>query len=133
MRHHLRVAFGTDRLDEVVAMYRDGLGFEVLGDFDDHDGFDGVMLGHLGSDHHLEFTTHRGEPAGGVPGPDDLLVFYVTDPLEWERACERAEGAGFVRVTAVNPYWERSGATYADVDGRRVVLQSGEWPLNPSG
>jgi hypothetical protein len=131
MRHHLRIARGTNRLDAVVTMYCDGLGFEVLGRFEDHDGFDGVMLGHAGAEHHLEFTTNRAVPNEVSPGPDDLLVFYVPEP-EWVEACARAEGAGFVPVAAVNPYWDRSGATFTDVDGHRVVLQAGEWPLNPS-
>ena len=43
---HLRVARPTDKLVEVVKFYKDGLGFEVLYQFTDHDGFDGVMLGH---------------------------------------------------------------------------------------
>ena len=39
----IRIARPTDHLDEVVTFYRDGLGFEVLGSFEDHDGFDGVL------------------------------------------------------------------------------------------
>jgi hypothetical protein len=46
---HLRVARPTDNLVEVMKFYRDGLGFEVLYEFKDHDGFDGVMLGHKGA------------------------------------------------------------------------------------
>jgi len=45
---HLRVARPTDHLTEVVQFYRDGLGFEVLYEFTDHDGFDRIMLGHKG-------------------------------------------------------------------------------------
>ena len=41
---HLRVARPTDQLAAVVKFYHDGLGFEVLYEFHDHDGFDGVML-----------------------------------------------------------------------------------------
>ena len=41
----LRIARPTDQLDDVARMYTEGLGFEVLGRFQDHDGFDGVMLG----------------------------------------------------------------------------------------
>jgi len=53
---HLRVARPTDKLVEVVKFYKDGLGFEVLYQFTDHDGFDGVMLGHKDAPYHLEFT-----------------------------------------------------------------------------
>lgn len=40
---HLRIARPTDKLAEVVKFYKDGLDFEVLYQFTDHDGFDGVM------------------------------------------------------------------------------------------
>ncbi len=40
----LRVARHTERLDEVVAFYRDGLGLPEIGGFRDHDGYDGVFL-----------------------------------------------------------------------------------------
>ena len=46
MKAALRVARPTDDLDTVATMYRIGLGFEILGSFADHQGFDGVMLGH---------------------------------------------------------------------------------------
>ena len=34
-------------LTEVVKFYREGLGFEVLYEFNDHKGFDGIMLGRI--------------------------------------------------------------------------------------
>jgi hypothetical protein len=40
----LRVARHTERLDEVVAFYRDGIGLTEIGGFRDHDGYDGVFL-----------------------------------------------------------------------------------------
>ncbi len=54
---HLRVARPTDNLAAVVAFYRDGLGLDVLYEFKDHDGFDGVMLGHAGWPFHLGGVT----------------------------------------------------------------------------
>ena len=41
----VRVARPTDRLDAVVAFYRDGLGLPELFRFGDHDGYTGVILG----------------------------------------------------------------------------------------
>ena len=41
----LRIARPTDKLDTVLAFYRDGLGLPVLGSFEGHAGFDGVFLG----------------------------------------------------------------------------------------
>ena len=94
----LRVARPTDHLDQVSAMYVAGLGFEVLGSFEDHEGFDGVMLGHPKEPYHLEFTAHRGHPVGRAPTQDHLLVFYVPEEASWLRACERMVQAGFREV-----------------------------------
>jgi len=125
---HLRVARPTDDLAAVTRFYRDGLGFKVLSEFKDHDGFDGVMLGHAGAGFHLEFTRKRGHEAGRAPTEDNLLVFYVTDQEEWEKAVRRMEAHGFKPVEPFNPYWGKAGKTFADPDGYRIVLQNGAWP-----
>jgi hypothetical protein len=70
----LRVARPTDRLVEVVRFYQDGLGLERLDSFEDHEGFDGVMLGLPGAPYHLEFTRQHGHRAGRAPSADNLLV-----------------------------------------------------------
>ena len=123
----LRVARPTDHLAGIAEMYRRGLGFEVLGAFEDHDGFDGVMLGHPDQPYHLEFTAHRGHPVGRAPTQDNLLVFYVPDAKEWDEACARMRSAGFRDVPSYNPYWDAHGRTFEDLDGYRVVLQNAAW------
>lgn len=128
MQPHLRVARPTDQLDAIRAMYEQGLGFEVLGHFTDHVGFDGVMLGHAGSGYHLEFTHHRGHAAGRAPTRDNLLVFYIPDEQEWSSRCAHMLAAGFAEVPSYNPYWDRAGRTFEDLDGYRVVLQNAAWP-----
>lgn len=125
---HLRVARPTDDLAAVVAFYRDGLGLDVLAEFHDHDGFDGVMLGRHGAGFHLEFTRTAGHPAGRAPTADNLLVFYLPDVAGWHAAVARMERAGYAAVPAFNPYWDRRGRTFEDPDGYRVVLQNAAWP-----
>jgi hypothetical protein len=71
------VARPTDDLGAVVRFYRDGLGLDVLYQFRDHDGFDGVMLGRTGACYHLEFTRKAGHLAGKAPTEDNLLVCRV--------------------------------------------------------
>lgn len=124
----LRVARPTDRLAELAEMYVAGLGLQVLGHFEDHDGFDGIMVGAAGAPYHLEFTTQRGHPAGGAASPEHLLIFYVVDAEQWAVRCDAMLVAGFVAVAAHNPYWDRTGRTFEDIDGYRVVLQRGVWP-----
>lgn len=70
-----------------MAMYSRGLGLCVVGRFEDHDGFDGVMLGLKGSSYHFEFTHSRTHPVVPAPTPEDLLVFYVPTAAEWQTAC----------------------------------------------
>lgn len=123
----LRIARPTDRLQPIAAMYCDGLGFSRLGEFYDHQGFDGVMLGHPHHAYHLEFTHHRGESAGHAPSKDNLLVFYLPDASEWQAQYRQMLAAGFNRVSAYNPYWDINGQTFADLDGYRVVLQRQTW------
>jgi catechol 2,3-dioxygenase-like lactoylglutathione lyase family enzyme len=127
MEGHLRVARATDHLDEVVRFYREGLGFAVVGEFHDHEGFDGVMLGHTGAGYHLEFTRERSATAGRAPGLENLLVFYLPDVERWLAATERLEAQGHAPVPSHNPYWDRQGKTYEDPDGYRVVLYQGAW------
>jgi catechol 2,3-dioxygenase-like lactoylglutathione lyase family enzyme len=124
---HLRVARPTDDLAAVVRFYRDGLGFDVLFEFTDHDGFDGVMLGRTGAAYHLEFTRKAGQAAGRAPTEEHLLVFYLPDAGEWERAVARLEQSGYKSVRAFNPYWDEKGKTFEDPDGYRVVLQNASW------
>ncbi len=125
---HLRVARPTDDLEALVRFYRDGLGFEVLYEFHDHDGFDGVMLGHKGAAYHLEFTRRRGHAAGRAPSQENLLVFYLPGETEWRAAVERLEQRGHGPVESLNPYWDKNGKTFEDPDGYRVVLQNASWP-----
>ena len=122
---HLRVARATDNLQEVVRFYRDALGFEVIASFEDHDGFDGAMLGHPGAPYHLEFTHRRGHTAGRAPTEENLLVFYLPDRAEWQQAVDKIESAGHQRVRSANPYWDRNGATFEDPDGYRIVFENG--------
>ncbi len=114
-----------------MRFYRDGLGFAVIYEFRDHDGFDGVMLGHAGAAYHLEFTRKAGHTAGRAPTEENLLVFYLPDQQQWQAAVSRIELAGYKPVPAFNEYWERQGKTYEDPDGYRVVLQNAEWSNAP--
>ena len=123
----MRVARPTDNLEAVAQMYSAGLGFERLGAFVNHRGFDGVILGHPRAPYHLEFTCQRGHRVGPAPTPDHLLVFYIPAHEDWEQRCRHLLTAGFRQVRSLNPFWDAAGRTFEDVDGYRVVLQNAEW------
>ena len=99
----LRVARPTDKLVEVAKFYEDGLGFTRLGSFEDHDGFDGVILGAPGAAYHLEFTRSRMHEAGRAPTRDNLLVFYLPDRPDWQKAIDRMTAAGYAPIPSFNP------------------------------
>lgn len=123
----LRVARPTEKLAAIAKMYERGLGFAQLGCFVDHEGFDGIMVGHSHFPYHLEFTSQRGHTVSRAPSQDQVLVFYVPDRQAWLLRCEAMERAGFQPVSSYNPYWDRSGRTFEDLDGYRVVIQNAAW------
>jgi hypothetical protein len=132
---HLRIARPTNNILALLPFYRDGLGFEVVGQFSDHDGFDGVMLRLPSTSsagaaaYHLEFTQSRHHDAGQAPSQDNLLVFYLADATKFAAAVARMEARGFGAVASFNPYWDRCGKTFEDPDGYRVVLANIESPV----
>jgi hypothetical protein len=101
----LRIARHTDRLDEVVAFYRDGLGLAEIGGFRDHDGYDGVFLEVPGTGAHLEFTS-GGEHRAPEPHPESLLVLYLGDDAQVRAVADRLR---IEPVAPANPYWAEHG------------------------
>lgn len=127
MQAHLRIARPVSDLQRTKAMYQAGLQLSVIGTFEDHQGFDGVMLGRAGMHYHFEFTHCKSHPVYAQPTSEDLVVFYLPDHQEWEASCLQMAAAGFKQVEAFNPYWDVNGKTFADHDGYRVVLQNAGW------
>lgn len=125
--NHVRVARPVSDLVRAADMYCRGLGLRVIDRFDDHDGFDGVMLGAAGAGYHFEFTHCRTHPVVPTPTVEDLIVFYVPTASEWQAMCDTMLAAGFRQVVAFNPYWDTRGRTFQDDDGYRIVLQRAEW------
>lgn len=119
----LRIARHTERLEEVVAFYRDGIGLPEIGSFRDHAGYAGVFLAVPGTDAHLELTTGgtHGAPAAH---PETLLVLYVGNATVVDAVVQRV---GVQPVAAANPYWAEHGVTIEDPDGFRLVLVPERW------
>jgi hypothetical protein len=124
---HIRIARPVSNLVRTERMYCTALNLTVLAKFQDHQGFDGVMLGIPGMDYHFEFTHRAEHPVVPSPTSEDLLVFYIVDRQEWQSTCDRVVENGFVHVTSLNPYWDVSGRTFVDLDGYRVVFQKSAW------
>lgn len=114
----VRFARHTDRLEEVVAFYRDRIGLPEIGRFTDHDGYDGVFLDLPGTEAHLELTT-GGCHSAPRPHPESVLVLYFDTQPEIDRVVRRMAGPPAVPA---NPYWRRRAQAYADPDGFQVLL-----------
>jgi GNAT superfamily N-acetyltransferase/catechol 2,3-dioxygenase-like lactoylglutathione lyase family enzyme len=119
----LRVTRHTEHLDELVRFYRDGLGLAEIGDFRDHEGYDGVFLEVPGTGTHLELTAGGGHGAPS-PHPESLLVLYLGDPDAVQIVSTRL---GVDPIAPTNPYWGEHGTTFQDPDGFRVVLVPERW------
>ena len=118
----LRIARHTDRLEEVVAFYRDAIGLREIGGFRDHEGYDGAFLEVHGTGAHLELTS-GGEHGAPAPHPESLLVLYLGDEVAVATVAARLGEP----VAPANPYWAEHGVTFEDPDGFRVVLVPERW------
>jgi catechol 2,3-dioxygenase-like lactoylglutathione lyase family enzyme len=121
----IRVARPTDRLTEVISFYRDGLGLPVIGHFENHAGYSGVMLGMQTERFHLEFTHAEGSSPCPAPTKDNLLVLYLENTETYTEALVRMQKHGYFPVEPENPYWKGKSQTFEDPDGWRVVLYHG--------
>lgn len=117
----LRSARPTNDLAALERFYM-ALGCEVVGRFEDHQGFDGLILGAPGSTWQIEFVRERGVAAPRAPTPEHLLVFYLDDEDELHARAARLVGSGAREVTPHNPYWAACARCFEDPDGYVAVL-----------
>lgn len=116
-----RIARHTNNLAPIINFYQNLLGLSILGDFNNHDGYDGIFLGLPHADWHLEFTVSH-QPPIHQPDDDDLFGFYLPTAIEYKLLNEKFSANNVMKAEAKNPYWEANGATYIDPDGYRIVL-----------
>ncbi|AWC29321.1 MULTISPECIES: VOC family protein [Bacillus cereus group] len=117
-----RIARPTDKFEEVITFYNKGLGLKQIGEFYNHEGYDGVMFGLPDAEYHLEFTRHHNGSPCPAPTKDNLLVFYFTNQSEIHKIAKRLHTLGYGEVEPENPYWREKGITIEDPDGWRIVL-----------
>ena len=124
---HMRIAKPVTDIETSFLMYSQGLGLQKIAEFNDHDGFNGIMLGRKDLGWHIEFTYCEYHPVQPLHTAEDLLVLYYPDEKEWMHACQKMTDAGFIMTKSFNPYWDVNGKTFVDVDGYRVVIQNKAW------
>ena len=116
-----RFARHTNNLEQLKSFYIDILGLELLGGFENHNGYDGVFIGKSNENWHLEFTKSD-EIVSFNFGDEDILVFYPNNKLEFELIHDRIKSHSIKFINSKNPYWNENGKMLLDPDGYRVVI-----------
>lgn len=121
----LRIVRPTQAFTEMVDFYTAGVGLQVLEAFENHYGYDGVMIGLPGEGHHLEIVVRDTPDAEPNPCPnlDNLLVLYF-DAAHADAIgtiADRLEAMGYPRSPAINEWW--------NVHGGVQILDPDGWPL----
>ncbi len=117
----LRVARHTTNLQPLIDFYTKVIGLEIIGEFKNHDNYDGVFIGGKDIAWHLEFTVSN-ERTTHYPDDDDLLVFYAASKEEYDKITENIIANHIQQLAPKNPYWKENGITIADPDGFRLVI-----------
>ncbi|KAA3606874.1 MAG: VOC family protein [Calditrichaeota bacterium] len=116
-----RVARHTNDFEPIINFYNEILGLEILGNFKNHNGYDGIFFGKEGLDWHLEFTKSETK-AEHKFDDDDLLVFYPKTKEEFEKIMKNIELNRIEKISPKNPYWKENGILISDPDGFKVVI-----------
>jgi hypothetical protein len=116
-----RFARHTNDLEQIKSFYIDILGFELLGGFENHNGYDGVFIGKSNENWHLEFTKSE-EIVLFHFNEDDNLVFYPNNKMEFDFILNKIQSKKIEFIKAKNPYWNENGKMILDPDGYRVVI-----------
>lgn len=122
-----RIARPTDNFEKIKEFYGKGLELPIIGSFEGHAGYDGIMFGLPDNKFHLEFTTHIDGSPCPAPTKDNLLVFYIPDQERISIIVNRLGKMGYHPVEPENPYWKEKGITIEDPDKWRIVLMNGEY------
>jgi catechol 2,3-dioxygenase-like lactoylglutathione lyase family enzyme len=116
-----RFARHTSNIEKLKDFYTKILGFKVLGEFKNHDGYDGIFLGKENENWHLEFTQNQDSPVSNFD-EDDILVFYPETKPEFEKILLNLQTFNIPLKDAKNPYWKENGICFEDCDGYKIVV-----------
>jgi len=116
-----RLARHTNNLNSIIEFYTNVLDFDILGQFENHENYDGVFLGKQGLDWHLEFTISS-DKAEHTTDEDDALVFYPKTITDYEAILSNIEKFNIAKLQSKNPYWNRNGIMIKDSDGFYVIV-----------
>lgn len=118
---NLRIARHVGDLDEMIYFYNTLLGMKILGEFENHSGYDGVFLGFENQNWHLEFTISNEKPNHKFD-EDDLMVFYLENDELKNRLINNLRKNNIKEVSPKNPYWKENGTLFLDPEGCGIII-----------
>lgn len=124
-----RIARHTTDLQAIEIFYTSIVGLQKLGGFQNHDGYDGIFLGHSHQDWHLEFTSSGDAPDSRFDD-DDCLVFYINSKIELAEIKDNLAKHKIAAIEPKNPYWKVNGLMIADPDGYKIIFALKDLPLH---
>jgi catechol 2,3-dioxygenase-like lactoylglutathione lyase family enzyme len=118
----LRVARPTKDFPGAITFWTRVVGLEILTQFEDHDGYNGAILGHSQTPWELEITHHSSGLPLPSPTDEDIIVLYA-DRHSADEIINRLLQAGHLPIEHPNPYWRTMGASvHTDPDGYTLII-----------
>ena len=122
----IRTARPTHDLARARAFYESTLGLPVLAEFENHEGYDGIVFGLPDPSRQLELV--HSAHVTPAPTPEDQTVVYLGSNDAVETISNHLERHGRIRLPNPNPYWESTGAiAFTDPDGYWLILSPQSW------
>lgn len=116
-----RFARHTNNLEQIKSFYIDVLGFQLLGGFENHNGYDGIFIGRANENWHLEFTKSD-EVVFLNFNDDDIIVFYPKNKIDFDLIMNKIQSLNIDFIKGKNPYWNENGKMILDPDGYKIVI-----------
>ena len=116
-----RYARHSSKIESLVYFYTSILEFSVLGEFKNHEGYDGVFLGIEGENWYLEFTQNEDLPVS-IFDEDDVLVFYPENIDQYNKILENVKNFDVPLLQPKNPYWIDKGICFEDCEHYKIVV-----------
>ena len=117
----LRVARHTHNIKKLTQFYVLVFNFEVLGNFENHNNYNGVFLGKKRQSWHIEFTESL-EKVNPIFNEDNLWVFYPKTQQEYNIIINTIKQNQIPIHQAKNPYWNNNGMLIKDPDGYGIII-----------
>lgn len=118
-----RYARHSQNINQLIDFYTSVLHFEVLGEFKNHHGYDGVFLGLKDENWHLEFTQNTDQPQSKFD-EDDALVFYPKTQKSFAEILENLKKFNVPLLEPKNTYWKNKAVCFEDSDGYKIIVST---------